>query len=58
VNIHDTARKLSRQLSIPVTAAYSRLAKRRKNYGKTTVTPGAFSNIETPRHVRLPYADL
>ena len=57
MNIHDTARKLAATLSIPVTTAYSRLAKRRKHYGKTTVVPGAFSNVERPANYRLPYND-
>lgn len=57
MNIHDTARKLSRQLSISIETAYSRLAKRRKHYGKTTVTPGAFANVERPANYRSPYND-
>ena len=58
MNIHETARRISRSLSIPLTEAYSRLSKRRRrNYGRTTIQPGAFSNIERPANYRLPYAD-
>ena len=58
MNIHDTARRFAARLSIPLREAYSRLAKRpRRNYGKTTIQPGAFACVERPANYRLPYAD-
>lgn len=59
MNIHDKARALVAQSRTPLdlSTAYSRLAKRRRVYGRTTVKPGEFHAIETPRNVRLPYRD-
>lgn len=57
MNIHDVARKLAASTSVSLTTAYSRLARRRRHYGTTPVKPGEFHAIETPRKIRLPYAD-
>lgn len=58
MNIHDVARKLAASASVPLSTAYSRLARRRRrHYGTTPVKPGEFHHVETPRKIRLPYAD-
>lgn len=67
-NIHDRARLLANAKGIPVSLAYSELARRsgsarsarrRRVFGTMQITAASFSatsGIETPRY-RLPYAD-
>lgn len=67
-NIHDRARQLANSAGMPITAAYSemarrsgaaRAARRRRVLGTMSVTAADMSptsGIETPRY-RLPYSD-